>query len=95
MPLITCPDCRKEISDSAPRCPNCGRPAVVAEKVHLVEKTSKNIKGWQAGGCLMFFVGLIMALAGHGYVAWSGVFIIVVSVVVSLILRAEKWWKHE
>lgn len=26
MPLITCPDCNKEISDSADNCPNCGRP---------------------------------------------------------------------
>jgi len=26
MPMITCPDCSKEISDTAPACPNCGRP---------------------------------------------------------------------
>lgn len=26
MPMITCPDCSKEISDIAPACPNCGRP---------------------------------------------------------------------
>lgn len=26
MPMITCPDCSKEMSDSAPSCPNCGRP---------------------------------------------------------------------
>lgn len=26
MPLITCPDCHREISDSAPACPGCGRP---------------------------------------------------------------------
>ena len=24
MPLIICKDCKKEFSDSAPRCPNCG-----------------------------------------------------------------------
>ena len=27
MPLLVCPDCKKEISDAAPACPNCGRPA--------------------------------------------------------------------
>lgn len=27
MPLIECPDCRKQISDSAPSCPICGRPS--------------------------------------------------------------------
>lgn len=27
MPLITCPDCSAQISDAAPACPRCGRPA--------------------------------------------------------------------
>lgn len=26
MPMINCPDCSKEMSDSAHTCPNCGRP---------------------------------------------------------------------
>lgn len=26
MPLITCPDCEKQISDAAPSCIHCGRP---------------------------------------------------------------------
>jgi hypothetical protein len=26
MPMINCPDCSKEMSDSAPACPNCGKP---------------------------------------------------------------------
>ena len=26
MPLVTCPDCGKEVSDRAPGCPNCGAP---------------------------------------------------------------------
>ena len=29
MGLIKCPDCGKDISDSAPVCPNCGRPMKV------------------------------------------------------------------
>jgi len=31
MPLITCPDCHKEISDLAKACPQCGRPMVEDE----------------------------------------------------------------
>lgn len=27
MPLISCPDCNREISDAAPSCPGCGRPS--------------------------------------------------------------------
>ena len=26
MALITCPDCGKQVSDTAPACPGCGRP---------------------------------------------------------------------
>jgi membrane protein YdbS with pleckstrin-like domain len=28
MPLMTCPDCQREISDRAPACPHCGAPNV-------------------------------------------------------------------
>ncbi len=30
MPMITCPDCNKEMSDSAQTCPSCGKPNVNA-----------------------------------------------------------------
>src|SRR5690625_870182 len=30
MPLITCPDCQKSISDAAPYCIHCGRPEPAA-----------------------------------------------------------------
>ena len=33
MPMITCPDCTKEMSNSAPACPNCGRPNASAPSV--------------------------------------------------------------
>ncbi|MFJ2365833.1 hypothetical protein ACIPIN_19360 [Pseudomonas sp. NPDC087697] len=26
MAIVACPDCNKDVSDSAPACPNCGRP---------------------------------------------------------------------
>jgi hypothetical protein len=26
MPLINCPECRKQVSDKAPTCPHCGNP---------------------------------------------------------------------
>src|SRR2546425_5569619 len=42
MALITCPDCRKQISDQAPACPSCGRPATLPldeNAVKLVQLT--------------------------------------------------------
>lgn len=32
MPMIVCPDCSKEMSDSAPICPHCGKPNVKTEE---------------------------------------------------------------
>lgn len=34
--MITCPDCSKEMSDSAPACPNCGKPNTNAPKERRV-----------------------------------------------------------
>jgi hypothetical protein len=39
MALTKCPDCEKETSDQAPKCPNCGRPlkkSRVAEAIAVV-----------------------------------------------------------
>ncbi|HEY6730688.1 MAG TPA: zinc ribbon domain-containing protein [Solirubrobacterales bacterium] len=33
MTLIACPECGKEVSDRAPRCPNCGVPIFRESKV--------------------------------------------------------------
>jgi hypothetical protein len=40
MPLIICPDCKREISDVAPNCPGCGRPNQPASNVW-----AKDLKG--------------------------------------------------
>jgi len=32
MPLVTCPDCGKQVSDQAPACPHCGRPLRTPQK---------------------------------------------------------------
>lgn len=50
MALVTCPDCKAQISSEALQCPRCGRPN---PKVDLVEV------GAQATGCIF---GTIWAL---------------------------------
>ncbi len=37
MPLISCPDCHKEISDKTPTCPHCGHPFTP----HTIQGTAK------------------------------------------------------
>lgn len=49
MPLITCPDCHREISDSAAACPGCGRPMARPRQRSLAFSALKNFI--VAGAC--------------------------------------------
>lgn len=50
MPLIDCPDCKKEMSKAAPVCPHCGRPNKQAKRAEQANK--------QGIGCLVALMGL-------------------------------------
>lgn len=49
MPLIVCPDCHREISDSAAACPGCGRPMARPRQRSLALSALKNFI--VAGAC--------------------------------------------
>jgi len=75
MTLVKCPDCGKEISDQAPACPNCGRPAVprpvVAAPPPATETTGKAGRTLAAILILSVVVGgaflmVIIKTAGKG-----------------------------
>lgn len=61
MTLTKCPDCGKEVSDSAPTCPGCGRPFAPPTKVVVVqEKQRTSCLAW---GCLGFIlIGILGAI---------------------------------
>jgi hypothetical protein len=56
MPLIKCPDCKTEVSDSAPACVKCGKPfaaAQVARSGSLI--ASDALKGFLIATAIGFF----------------------------------------
>jgi uncharacterized membrane protein YvbJ len=60
MPLIHCPDCGKQVSDSAHSCPNCAYPLS-----NLKNKTANNIPIIQKNelvvtGYIMVFLSLLI-----------------------------------
>jgi rRNA maturation endonuclease Nob1 len=66
MPLITCPDCGKQISDQAPSCPNCGRPVAPPRQptsAYVVKKSETF-----GVGCLVqalsLAIGFVIGLLG-------------------------------
>lgn len=66
MPLITCPDCSKEISDLAPACPNCGRPAIPPAVAVDREKQKKReaAKRYNLISWLLFGLAILSLIAG-------------------------------
>ncbi len=55
MALLKCPDCKKEISDSAPACPHCGRPKETSSGNIPTKKTKRT-------GKLFLFLLLLLLL---------------------------------
>ena len=80
MALITCPDCETRISDLAPACPHCGRPAdadLDAERVQPIELTAKHWKGLRMAGWAVALGGALLAsssLPGAGLIGVLAIF---------------------
>lgn len=55
MGMITCPDCKRDISDAAPSCPGCGRPMKATAAPKEVKARSGIMDGVNIG-CGIFIV---------------------------------------
>ena len=62
MALIECDECRREISDKATTCPNCGNPVtendlpVTPQQIKVVAPVQKQV------GCGTIFLAIVAAL---------------------------------
>lgn len=72
MALINCSDCGRQVSDSAPNCPQCGKPMAMLAG-HSVQTTRKG--GKYEGVGFLLIVGGIFACFASG--ALGGVLILV------------------
>lgn len=65
MALIACPECKHQVSDKAPACPQCGAPiaaaaetAAVGVPLQTIQGTAKELKGQLALAALFFWGGI-------------------------------------
>lgn len=70
MPLITCPDCHYQVSESATLCVNCGRPMKPA-KTSYTEKMSEmryqSLRFW-------VFLGAALLIIFYAYKLYAYLF---------------------
>jgi hypothetical protein len=58
MPVISCPECDKDVSDSAAACPNCGYP---------IRRSVSGAGLWEAAGSVLVIISVLIYIG----VLWS------------------------
>ena len=86
MALIACPECDRQVSESATSCPGCGHPLRDAPSPTPSATGSIKRKGglYEGIGFLLIVGGLLFAIAGNGTLGGFGM---VVGFVVFIIGR--------
>jgi hypothetical protein len=61
MALINCPECNKEASNQAAKCPNCGFPIFKIVKKHVNNNWRKDVLGIIIFGCIFVIMLLLLS----------------------------------
>lgn len=78
MALVMCPECKKEISDRAESCPNCGYVMIKNELPKIRRSELSKVNKNMALGIMAIFMGIISVLGGIPLVSIIlGIFIII------------------
>lgn len=64
MALISCPECKKEISDQASVCPNCGYELKNATKQTVCESSLSDVETSPGAGIGFIILGIIAIIGG-------------------------------
>ena len=105
MALIQCPECKKEVSDRAEKCPNCAYPLKDTnsdqqdDNVLTIELTSKALKKQMVFAVLFLLVSfLIVIIASVNRIealGYFGLICAVASVIWMIVIKVRKWWHHD
>jgi uncharacterized membrane protein YvbJ len=108
MALINCPECKKEVSDLAPYCPNCGVPIDGAKekkaagaKLTTIQETSKKFKIHYILSSLLVIIGFLLIFVPIGEFKerpefWAiPIILMIIGLVCMVITRFRIWWHHK
>lgn len=97
MALIDCPECKQQISDTAPICPHCGfaqkpitEPVVINQPV-TIESTSKTWKLVKILAFLVFLIGGAVAVTDKDF----GFSLVGLSLLIFFIAKIGTWWNNK
>jgi hypothetical protein len=99
MALINCPECKQQISDTAPTCPHCGfiQHATPVEgsgnlnqKTITIESTSKTWKLVTIVAVLVFFIGGMVSVSDKEF----GISLIGLSILIFIVAKIGAWWSN-
>jgi DNA-directed RNA polymerase subunit RPC12/RpoP len=90
MALIQCSECRRDVSDQAPACPNCGHP-VNAQAVTTIQRTHKKWKAYKLAGGALMLLGFLVVGAGN---AGLGTLFFLLGLSAVIVGKIGTWWNH-
>jgi uncharacterized membrane protein YvbJ len=102
MAMTKCPECGTEVSDKAEKCPKCAYPISgqsSAEKVQIIEQTSKRLKKQMIFAILAMILGLIIAISSSTNNSTGGsvfgMLLIITGIIWVITVKIKIWWHHK
>jgi uncharacterized membrane protein YvbJ len=102
MALINCPECGRDVSDRADKCPKCAYPISgdqTPNKVQTIEQTSKKLKKQTLFSILTIILGIIVMIVSIAFksdtIKYFGLLLAFVGIIWLIVAEIKVWWHHK
>lgn len=104
MALINCSECTRQVSDTAPSCPQCGALIALAAEARAAgalltttQGTSKKLKMHGLLSLVLLIVGLVMVFSASdgGTGSLIGGIMALAGLIWNISTRVRIWWHHK
>ena len=108
MPLISCPECSRQVSDAAPACPACGVPIAAASDARAagvplttIQETSKRLKLHILGSVALIVISITWLLGSvntddpNEAAGGVSILLLLIGLIWFIVTRFRIWWHHK